>query len=167
MEENQQDLTADEEPVYGGRTFVFMTTFLLLCLPFFIFYFDAIGELLFPGTTQHVREACAIGSLRTINASLAIYIERNTSQRYGSLKNIESAGYIDKILGSGQKEGYRFILMPKPDSPQYEYRVLAVPLIQTKDTRVFFSNQSGVIRFRRGPNWKETKPGDWQAIGCK
>ena len=108
---------------------------------------------------KHGNEASAIGSIRTLNASMAIYIERNSSQRYATtLTDLETDGYIDNVLGSGAKQGYIFttfptdlVFTPPPGAAlnyQYEYLVAADPAIdgQTGD-RYFASNQSGVIVF--------------------
>jgi type IV pilus assembly protein PilA len=110
---------------------------------------------------KHGNEASAIGSLRTLNASMAIYIERNASQRYATtLADLETDGYIDNVLGSGAKQGYLFKTFATDDlfsgSPppgptlnyQYEYLIGTKPAVdgQTGD-RYFASNQSGVIHF--------------------
>jgi type IV pilus assembly protein PilA len=95
---------------------------------------------------KHGNEASAIGSMRTINASHAIYIERNSSQTYAtSLKDLETDGYVDNVLGGGAKQGYLFAT--KSRNP-YEYVAVAKPAVGDQTgNRHFFTNQSGVIRF--------------------
>jgi type IV pilus assembly protein PilA len=106
---------------------------------------------------KHGNEASAIGSLRTINASMAIYIERNASQRYANtLTDLETDGYVDNVLGSGAKQGYLFRAESDdnifnagiPLDYQYEYLVGTQPAVQGQTgDRYFATNQSGVIHF--------------------
>ena len=96
---------------------------------------------------KHGNEASAIGSMRTINASLAIYIERNSAQAYGTLTDLETDGYVDNVLGGGAKQGYLFAITPVSGG-QYEYSSAAKPaVLDQTGNRYFFTNQSGVIRF--------------------
>jgi type IV pilus assembly protein PilA len=97
---------------------------------------------------KHGNETSAVGSLRTINASQAVYLERTSAQTYASLTQLRDAGYVDSVLGGGSKQGYRFDSRPTSGSETYEYQSQCKPAVigQTGD-RSFFSNQSGVIRF--------------------
>ncbi|MDF1667474.1 MAG: hypothetical protein P1V97_37380, partial [Planctomycetota bacterium] len=87
-------------------------------------------------------KAYAVGSLRTINASQAIFLEREGSQKYGTLKALMASGYIDNVLGSGEKQGYKFIVQ-LGSNPEYEYWAAADPI--AKGGKYLFTNQSGVI----------------------
>ena len=97
---------------------------------------------------KHGNETSAVGSLRTINASQAVYLERTSAQTYGSLAQLQSAGYVDSVLGGGAKQGFNFTVDAVSGSATYEYTGTGTPAVagQTGD-RSFFSNQSGVIRF--------------------
>lgn len=89
-------------------------------------------------------EASAISSLRTLSTVNEQY--RTRFQSYaGDLDDLEDAGYIDSVLGAGQKSGYSF-----------EYRMnrngtwtcAASPVSEGNDgDRHFFVDQSAVIRF--------------------
>jgi type IV pilus assembly protein PilA len=111
---------------------------------------------------KHGNEASAIGSMRTINASMAIYIERNPSQKYaGSLTDLETDGYVDNVLGSGEKQGFFFNINT---ATEYEYEAIADPAVLNQTgNRYFFTNQSGVIRFAHGAFAVDDSP----AIGGK
>ena len=88
-------------------------------------------------------EASAISSLRTLSTVNEQY--RTRFQNYsGSLLDLSTAGYIDSVLGAGQKSGYTFV-----------YRMIngawtctASPVNAGNDgDRHFFIDQSGIIRF--------------------
>jgi type IV pilus assembly protein PilA len=104
---------------------------------------------------KHGNEISAIGSLRTINASQAVYLERSAAQTYGVLPDLQGDGYVDSVLGGGFKQGYRFGISnvqkavngsPVPINGDYEYYAAAGPVVpgQTGD-RYFQTSQSGVI----------------------
>ena len=113
---------------------------------------------------KHGNEASAIGSMRTINASLAIYIERNSAQAYGTLSDLETDGYVDNVLGGGAKQGYDFVITPDSTQPEYQYTADAEPAVfDQTGNRYFFTNQSGVIRFGSESPASSTSP----AIGGK
>jgi hypothetical protein len=98
---------------------------------------------------KHGNEASAAGSMRTISASQAVYLERSKSQRYGNFQQLEKAGYFDSVLASGMKQGYEFeIGVPEGPNGQYQFWAKASPVApgQTGD-QYFFTNQSGVIRW--------------------
>ena len=94
---------------------------------------------------KHGNEVSAVGSLRTINASQATYLERNPAQIYGNLTDLEADSYVDNVLGSGAKSGYLFSIIPGT-SPEYEYEAEADPaILDQTGNRYFRTNQSGVI----------------------
>ena len=63
---------------------------------------------------KHGNETSAVGSLRTVNASQAVYIERTATQIFGTLENLRAGGYLDDVLGNGAKQGYNFNCSPEP-----------------------------------------------------
>ncbi|MDF1661087.1 MAG: hypothetical protein P1V97_04915 [Planctomycetota bacterium] len=96
-------------------------------------------------------EASAIGALRAIQSSQAIYREAGKDQRYGSLKELTEAKYIDAVLGSGKKSGYLFkVHLGDKDGKgkEYMFHITATP-IKARETgnRHFFTDQSGIIRY--------------------
>lgn len=95
---------------------------------------------------KHGNEASAIGSLRTLTYSQAIYREREAGMKYGSLDELAKAELIDSRLGSGSKQGYVFEVGTFDDGQ--DFWVKASPGVpgETGD-RYFFLNSSGVISF--------------------
>jgi len=92
---------------------------------------------------QSGNEASAISSLRTITTASEQY--KNGRGCYaGSLANLESAKYIDTLLGKGNKSGYKF---DYSTSTGNEWTCTASPVVEgTTGNRFFFVDESGVIR---------------------
>ena len=88
-------------------------------------------------------EASAISSLRTLTTVNEQY--RTRFQNYSDdLDGLTTAGYIDSVLGGGQKSGYTFDYS-KADST---WSCKADPVSEGNDgDRHFFVDQSGIIRF--------------------
>ena len=88
------------------------------------------------------KEATAINSMRTLST-----VSEQYSLRFGtfsnSLTNLENAGYIDSLLGSGTKSEYTLTY----SATRYTWSCVASPEIQgVSGDRHFFVDQSGVIR---------------------
>lgn len=103
--------------------------------------------------------ASAISSLRTLNESQSIYLERSTGNVYGTLKDLNEANLIDEVLSSGKRQGYRFTCTPDPVNPEYLYTITATPVLpgQTGDVW-FYTDQSGVIRYSKDGPANEKSP---------
>ncbi len=88
-------------------------------------------------------EASAISSLRTLSTVSEQY--RSRFGTYGAdLPTIEAAGYIDNVLGAGQKSGYDFVLTGTATA----WDCTADPVTPGRTgERYFFCDESGVIRF--------------------
>ncbi|MDF1664024.1 MAG: hypothetical protein P1V97_19805, partial [Planctomycetota bacterium] len=87
------------------------------------------------------------GSLRTLNTSQTLYLEKNPKREYGSLKDLGTQNFIDSALASGIKQEYQFEVGLGQD-PKASYWVKASPTIPGKSgTRYFFMNQSGIIYY--------------------
>jgi hypothetical protein len=92
-------------------------------------------------------ESSAIGSLRTINAAQGIFIERGKNKRYGTLRDLEAAGYIDEVLGSGVKQGHKFEVQ-LIDGAKHGYWVKVSPVIPGETGyRYWLTNQTEVSYF--------------------
>jgi prepilin-type N-terminal cleavage/methylation domain-containing protein len=99
-------------------------------------------------------EASSISSLRTLTTVNEQY--RTRFQAYaGSLTNLSASNYIDSVLGSGTKSGYRFVYAgatntwtcnSNPETPG------------TTGDRYFFVDQTGVIRFKSSGPAAATDP---------
>lgn len=94
----------------------------------------------------YTNDSAAIGSLRTINASQAVFLERSPLKRYGSLEELGEDHYIDNILREGFKRGYVFQVAQRTVDGVHQYWVKACPEFpgETGD-RFFFTNEKGVI----------------------
>jgi len=100
----------------------------------------AIPSLLTAKKSGH--EASVIASLRTLSSVQEQY--RSRFSTYGSLANLSAASYIDSVLGSGNKNGYTFVMTAAVDT----WACTAVPTtIGTTGDRGFRIDNSGVIRF--------------------
>lgn len=95
---------------------------------------------------KHGNEASAIGALKTIATSEAIYRERNPALEYGSLAQLSSDRLVDSVLGSGTKLGYSFEACPGAADRQKLWSATANPVhAPDTGTRSFATNQNGVI----------------------
>lgn len=98
-------------------------------------------------------EQKAISSLRVLGAAEATYYSTAGNNReYGSLCQLEQAGFIDELLASGGKFGYYFIAVPHiyfvgNNTPVSGFKAFAIPQnYGTSGRRSFFLDESGVIR---------------------
>ncbi|MDF1664025.1 MAG: hypothetical protein P1V97_19810 [Planctomycetota bacterium] len=120
---------------------------------------------------KHGNEASAIGSLRTISVSQAIYFEREGNGRYGSLNELSQAKYVDGRLGTGKKQGYRFEVETFTDATgASSYWAKAYPgapgdtgdryFFLDSDGLQYYSNQDFTVNRRTGkPNRKLSRIG--------
>ncbi|HEY0003169.1 MAG TPA: DUF4190 domain-containing protein [Pyrinomonadaceae bacterium] len=116
----------------------------------------AIPNLL--ASRRAANEGSAIGSLRTLSSAQATYQATEGNGNFGTIEQLMSAGLIDQQLGSGKKNGYKFVIRVKPYvsgnaargyMQPAEYEVVATPLkYGTNGTgkRSFFVDQTGVVR---------------------
>lgn len=90
----------------------------------------------------------AIGSLRTLNASQAIFLERSPLGRYGSLTELMNDNYIDEVLGKGEKRSYNFQVAHRKLNGKDEYWVKASPVsLEDNEYPFLYTNQTGIIYF--------------------
>ena len=102
-------------------------------------------------------EASAVGSVRTINTSEVAYASACPSVGFTTTIGDFGAGpcpgaqnLLDSQLVTGTKSGYTFTLGGSSGTPIVTYTVNADPLSASSGTRYFFSNESGVIRYKTG-----------------
>lgn len=96
---------------------------------------------------HNANEAAAIGSVRTISTAAESFRAAQTPPAYPV--NLAALGaaippYIDNTLAAGQKQGYNFVYA-RPNVNQYTCTASAMQVGVT-GTRVFFVNETGVIR---------------------
>ena len=104
-------------------------------------------------------EASAVGSIRTINTSAVTY--STTYPNAGFPATLASLGgatpctatstnscLLDAVLAGGTKSGYVFALTTDGNTPSVGYSITGTPVsVGTTGQRMFFSDQSGVIRY--------------------
>ncbi len=88
-------------------------------------------------------ESSAIASLRTITN-----VNEQYRARYGAyapgLGDMQTAGYVDDVLGAGNKSGYAFTYTGAP----HDWDCLAEPVLPSATgIRFFYCDTTGVIRF--------------------
>ena len=106
-------------------------------------------------------EASAVASLRTYNTSIVAYQTTYGTDPSTNLSQLgpaatpssTSADLVDALLGVAVpvKSGYKFTFTadPAPIGGVYSsYTISAAPSAATTGQRTFFTDQSGVIRFR-------------------
>ena len=82
------------------------------------------------------------GSMRIIANAQGIFLEREPMERYGTIEELVSRGYLPESYRSMEKEGYRYELGLVVDGP-YQYWLKVSPLeAGVTGQYCFFSNQS-------------------------
>jgi len=96
---------------------------------------------------HNANESAAIGALRTISAACESFRAAQTPTTYpANLAALSGANpaYIDNTLGGGTKQGYTFAYVLVNAN---QYTCTATPTVaNVTGTRVFFVNETGVIR---------------------
>ena len=104
-------------------------------------------------------EASAVGSVRTLNTAAVTYFYTYPSLGYpasiaalgpaanGGKSSSAAADFIEPVLASGTKDGYKFIYTPSTTAPPIKaYTIVAVPISTSTGKRKFFTDESGLIR---------------------
>ncbi len=96
-------------------------------------------------------EASAIGSMRTIVTAEAVFKAGGAKlsdgeTQYGTLKELSTTvpPFIDTVLASGKKNGYRFTLIIGQGGSTYT--VTSEPVNDAAGTRSFFADTAGILR---------------------
>ena len=143
--------------------------FTLIELMIVIAIIAIIAAIAIPNLIQarkHGNEASAIGALKTIATSQAIFREgdkeRDGNLDYGMLSELNNPGFttagasgglIDSVLGSGTKQGYIFQACYGFNTSEFLWFAVANPAIAgTTGDRYFSSNQAGVIFYSTSSN---------------
>ena len=104
-------------------------------------------------------EASAVGSIRTINTSAVEYSFTYPNAGYPATlaalggatpctATSTNACLLDQVLAAGTKSGYTFVLTSDGNTPSVGYSITGTPVnVGTTGQRMFFSDQSGVIRY--------------------
>ena len=104
-------------------------------------------------------EASAVGSIRTVNTSSVTYSTTYPNDGFpASLASLggatpctatsTNACLLDAVLASGTKSGYKFAWTGDGNTPSVGYTITGTPVtVGTTGQRMFFSDQSGVIRY--------------------
>jgi type IV pilus assembly protein PilA len=106
---------------------------------------------------KHGNEASAMGALKTIATSEALFREQDREMDanldYGMLSELGTTGLVDPVLGSGRKKGYAFEATYSYTTSEFLWFATANPLTPgTSGDRYWNTNQAGVIFYStRGP----------------
>lgn len=93
------------------------------------------------------QEASAISSLRTLVTAQITYSSTAGNGQFGDFADLQTSGYIDEALGSGDKEGYTFALTNNGT----DFEITAQPQSpNAAQMRWFYTDETGVIRFSNG-----------------
>jgi len=101
-------------------------------------------------------ESAAIGSLKAIGSGQTLLREK--TMRFGTLADLSSASLIDMVLGSGEKQGYRFECQPTTEGPGWWATASPVLPGKTGD-RHFATNQQALIYQSESPIPLDPKTG--------
>lgn len=117
---------------------------------------ETVSKLLPVQARKHGNEASAIGALKTIATSEAMFREGDKEQDgnldYGSLAELNDMKLIDSVLGGGTKQGYVFEVHPSATTPEFLWYATARPTTPgTTGDRFFYTNQAGVIFYSTQP----------------
>ena len=95
---------------------------------------------------RSANEASAISTIRTLSSAEETYRATAGSGRCGDLKALQASSLIDPVMASGQKSGYRFMVVNLP-TLNGDCAIKATPMSKSMGTRSFyFSTEDGVIR---------------------
>ena len=108
-------------------------------------------------TEMHVSalEKSCVLNLRSLNVAQLAYQGGNDSKGFArTLKQLgpDGEGLLDAVTVSGEKDGYRFQLVPAKDAgeakPVKHYKIIARPVKRlSRSQRSYYTDESGVIRF--------------------
>jgi hypothetical protein len=91
-------------------------------------------------------ERCAIGAVRTLHGAEQTFAATVGNGQYGLLSNLYGAGLIDRILGTGSKHGYNFVIQFN-SGPPATFKIWANPQqYGVTGRRSFYTDETGVVR---------------------
>lgn len=104
---------------------------------------------------KHGNEANAIGALKTISTTEALFREKDADQDgnldYGMLSELNNTALIDMVVGSGTKAGYFFEVTYSFSTSEYLWFGVANPVIPgATGDRYFTANSAGLIFYTTG-----------------
>ena len=132
--------------------------FTLIELMIVIAIIAIIAAIAIPNLIQarkHGNEASAIGALKTLATSEAIFREGDKEQDgnldYGMLSELSTTKLIDSVLGSGTKQGYLFQAVYGFSTSEFLWFGVANPAIAgTTGDRYFTTNHGGALFYTTG-----------------
>jgi len=128
----------------------------------------AIPNLL--ASRRSANEGSALSSMRVISSAEAQYQATAGAGQYGSLANLLAQGMVDSVLGGATaaataKSGYVFAAGPVAGATVPAYDSTAAPAVHTNTsaitgtgTRIFATNESGVMYIQTTPTTNTTAP---------
>jgi hypothetical protein len=119
-------------------------------------YLDGSAQEASPTAEKIARaeEASCVANLRAINVSQNSYWGGERTKGYAAtLRELgpAGAGFLEPVIATGKKDGYRHTLTPKDKKagqPIRHYSITAGPRKRlVNDQKSFFTDETGVIRF--------------------
>lgn len=91
-------------------------------------------------------EASALASVRTVVSAQKVYSLTTGNGSYTTLSNLGATRLIDSALAAGNRQGYTFTMTNTAEA----FGITANPLSERHGTRSYYSDQSGIIRWKYG-----------------
>ena len=118
-----------------------------------IMIISAIALPNFLRSRRNANEGAAVATMRTLSTACESFMSTQNPNTYpASLAELGAANppYIDSVLASGTKQGYNYAYS-RTDAEHFT--CTATPASNTRGTRIFFVDESGVIRINnaQGP----------------
>ena len=104
-----------------------------------------LASIAIPSLLSARKSGNEISAITSLRALMAVNVQYRTrfSGYSTNLADLQTTGYIDRVLGAGTKSGYTFTYVGATDL----WFALAQPVtLATTGDRSFFVDQSGVIR---------------------
>jgi prepilin-type N-terminal cleavage/methylation domain-containing protein len=100
-------------------------------------------------------EASAIGALKAVSSSQAIYREgdkeRDGNLDYGMLTELSNTTLVDEVLGKGTKSGYFFSCTYSYAQSEFLWFAVSNPMVpRSSGDRYFETNVTGVMYYTTG-----------------
>ena len=129
---------------YGGKGFAIAGV--SICSAILFLYVPIVAAIAIPNllaSRRAANEGSAISSLRKLSAAQSSYAAVNGSYVCADLPTLGAKKYIDPVLSSGEKSGYRFTVANQPEGG---CEIFATPISTSTGTRSFCMTTDGVIR---------------------
>lgn len=109
-------------------------------------------------------ERSAISSMGKIYSGELLFLEKGGLQRFGTLRELAEIQYIEDQIGSGTKDGYRFVVKPSKTDPKNKFVAIATPIEPgITGARIFYIDQGGACRATLEGTPTSESPAIWES----